>query len=499
MAVDPNLPIPTTPIGEPTSALTFQDLIIEVAYKAGMAYYGTDGQGPPQVPEDFHDLTLCQRIINKAIRMFINDGPGPNGWYWTRPIAQTDLWPQINYDSASPPRTFVTLTANPTINGTTYAGTTLLTLTTPGVPTTNAQVAPVGVVGTPAFYQSMEYRQIFLNGNPPPNTAGFFIPENGGTANPVACTITRSSTTATVLVPSGTSGWKVGNTVTIASAQQGAYNGNQIITGVTPFSFTYTVAGSPATPATGSITATFLGQVGTPYTILFFVNSTQILVDGDATQNGTVSQVPFSFASSGDYTLPANFGGQYVGDITYIANTNRGMILRWIDESTIRGRRQNYNIESGTPYEAAVRIMPTPSYQQLTNTSGFMLPRRRWELMTWRITSEFLSVLFPYTLAFNDMVNLTDVPPAPFSFDEAIKAACLALVEKELEDSMTGPDWVYYHTIALPAAHRINAMGAPKALGYFGNPTTSSGMQNPIKSFRDQWYQRPTVPVFGRS
>lgn len=499
MASDPNNPIPQFPTGEPTSALTFQELLIEVAYKAGCAYYGPDGTGAAQVPVDAHDLDLCSRIVNKGLRMFIDDAPGPNGWYWTRPIAQIDLWPQISYDTAVPPRTFVTLSANPVINGITLTGTTLVTLTTPGVPVPNAQVAPVGVVGTPAFYQSMEYRQIFLNGNPPPNTAGFFIPENGGTAYPVSCTITRSGTTATVTVPSGTAGWVVGNTVTIASAQQGAYNGNQIIVSVTPTTFTYTVAGSPATPATGTITATFLGQVGTPYTILYFVNPTQLVVDGDATRGGTVTQVPFSFASSGDYTLPANFGGQFVGDITYIANTNRGMILRWIDEATIRGRRQNYNIESGTPYEAAVRLMPTPSYQNLTNTSGFMLPRRRWELMTWRITSEFLSVIFPYTLAFNNLVNLTDVPPAPFSFDETIKAACLALVEKEIEDSLSGPDWAYYHTIALPAAYRINAMAAPKALGFFGNPTTCSGNQNPIKTFRDTWYQRPTVPVFGRS
>ena len=498
MATDPNIPIPTFPTGEPTSVLNFQELLIEVAYKAGCAYYGPDGTGAAQVPVDAHDYDLCARIVNKAIRMFINDAP-TNGWTWTRPIAQIDLWPQISYDTATLPRTFVTQTLDPVVNGITLTGTTLLTLTTPGVPVTNSQVAPVGVVGTPAFFQSMEYRQIFLNGNPPPNTAGFFIPENGSNASPVTCTITRSGTTATVTVPSGTSGWAVGNTVTISSAQQTAYNGNQIITAVpTGTTFTFTVAGSPATPATGSITATFLGQVGTPYTILYYVNATQIVVDGHV--SGVPTNCPFSFASSGDYTLPANFNGQYVGNITFVANTNRGTILSWTDEGSIRSRRQNYNIETGTPYWAAVRLMPTPSYQNLTNTSGFMLPRRRWELMTWRISSEFLSVIFPYTLAFNSMVNLTDVSPAPFSHDETIKAACLALVEKEIEDSMSSPDWTYYHTVALPNSHRIDAMGAPKQLGYFSNPgggAATWGMA--IKNFRDRDYQRPFVPVFPQS
>lgn len=501
MPVDPNLPIPTFPTGEPTSALTFQDLLIEVAYKAGCAYYGPDGTGAAQVPVDNHDLVLCQRIVNKAIRMFINDAPSPNGWSWTRPIAQVDLWPQISYDAASPPQTFVTFTVNPSVNGVVQTGTTLLTLTTPGVPVTNAQVAPVGVVGTPAFYQSMEYRQIFLNGNPPPNTAGFFIPENGNPRTVEPVTITRTGTTATGTIPSGTSGWVVGNSVQIASAQQAAYNGNQVIQSVTPTTFTFTVAGSPATPATGNIIATFLGQVGVPFTILQYLSSTQIVVDGDATVGGTMPTFcPFSFPTPGDYTLPANFGGQYVGEITFVANTNRGTILNWIDEGSIRARRQNYNIETGTPYWAAVRLMPTPSYQQLTNTSGFMLPRRRWELMTWRISNEFLSIIFPYTLAFNDLVNLTDVPPAPFSFDEAIKAACLAVVEKEVEDSMTGPDWTYYHTIALQAAYRINAMAAPKTLGYFSNPRTGSATWGQaIRNFRDRDYQRPFVPVFGQS
>ena len=33
MPTDPNLPIPSYPILEPTSAMTFNDLILEVAYK----------------------------------------------------------------------------------------------------------------------------------------------------------------------------------------------------------------------------------------------------------------------------------------------------------------------------------------------------------------------------------------------------------------------------------------------------------------------------------
>jgi hypothetical protein len=37
-------------MSEPTSVLTFSDLILEVAYKLGIAYYGAAGDGAAQVP-----------------------------------------------------------------------------------------------------------------------------------------------------------------------------------------------------------------------------------------------------------------------------------------------------------------------------------------------------------------------------------------------------------------------------------------------------------------
>lgn len=59
--------------------------------------------------------------------------------------------------------------------------------------------------------------------------------------------LTRSSTTATATVASH--GYKVGQVVTVRGATQ-AYNGNHTITAVTDDTFSFTVSGSPATPAT---------------------------------------------------------------------------------------------------------------------------------------------------------------------------------------------------------------------------------------------------------
>ena len=395
------------PTVEP-SVLTFQDLITEVAYKLGIASYGTTGTDAPSIPTDTHDLTMCKRIVNKAIRMFIHDGPKPNGWKWLNPIAQVDLWPQINADTTG--STYVTSTA---YNSSTKLTTLLLT--------TPAPVASTST-NTPTFYPSMELRQIWLGGNP----------------------------------PSFTPGW---NTPTI---------------------------GTPA-PSTG-----------TPFVVAAYLAPNQIQIYGQLDPAST-GNLTFSMVSLGDYTLPSNFGGQYLGEITYVQNTNRGMILRWTSEASIRSRRQNYNIESGTPYEAAVRLIPTPQYSQLHQTpsaSTMTFPRWRWELMTWRIPSEFLHVIFPYTLHFQDLTAMTDLTPAPFGHDESILAACKAVAEKEAEDTIGGPDWSYYREICLPNSYRIDAMSAPKALGYFGNPTARKNSVPAIRTFRDFWYQRPTVPVF---
>lgn len=70
----------------------------------------------------------------------------------------------------------------------------------------------------------------------------------------LSTTITRSSTTATATTASN-HGYISGDIITVAGASQTDYNGDFtiVVTGLT--TFTYTVANSPTTPATGTITA----------------------------------------------------------------------------------------------------------------------------------------------------------------------------------------------------------------------------------------------------
>jgi len=77
-------------MSEPTSKLTAYDLIMRIARKAGIAYYGSAGNEKAMVPIDTYNLELCKNIVNDAIRMFISDAP-LRGWRWQRRIMSVEL------------------------------------------------------------------------------------------------------------------------------------------------------------------------------------------------------------------------------------------------------------------------------------------------------------------------------------------------------------------------------------------------------------------------
>lgn len=84
-----------------------------------------------------------------------------------------------------------------------------------------------------------------------------FVSGYGGTSKTISG-ITRSSTTATATT-SAAHGYSTGQRVTIAGADQTDYNGTFEITVTGATTFTFTVANSPTTPATGAMTVADLG------------------------------------------------------------------------------------------------------------------------------------------------------------------------------------------------------------------------------------------------
>lgn len=123
-------------MAEPTSVLTFAKLLIEVAEKLGVAFYGANGDEAAQVPTNAHDLALCKKLVNNAIRMFVHDAPMPNGWRWLRPVGEVVLWGDVAENTSNK------------IATATYDGASVTTL----------------VVPTAAFYPSMELHTITITG-----------------------------------------------------------------------------------------------------------------------------------------------------------------------------------------------------------------------------------------------------------------------------------------------------------------------------------------------
>ena len=85
---------------------------------------------------------------------------------------------------------------------------------------------------------------------------GVYITDVPTTVNTSVSSITRSGTTATATTAVDHA-LAVGHSVTIAGAVETDYNGVFVVlTAPTSTTFTYTVSGSPTTPATGTITST---------------------------------------------------------------------------------------------------------------------------------------------------------------------------------------------------------------------------------------------------
>lgn len=124
--------------------------------------------------------------------------------------------------------------------------------------------------------------------------------------------ITRSSTTATVTANGH--GYSTGWSVAIAGATQSDYNGTFTISNVTADTFDYTVAGSPVTPATGTISVSDMVNHYIVYgtrqkRITAYISPTQVTVSGTSE---TVASYRFSIkvkaSQTGSY-FSGNDGG----------------------------------------------------------------------------------------------------------------------------------------------------------------------------------------------
>lgn len=177
-----------------------------------------------------------------------------------------------------------------------------------------------------------------------------------------------------------------------------------------------------------------------------------------------------------EYTIdaPTGFAGQFNGPVTVLAGTNQSWTLDWVHEGYIRRLRENESFHVGHPRLVATRIKEGT---------------RAWELLLWPAPSDETFIEFAYDVHFDKLTSLSENPPVPFSFDEAILAAVRAVVERDVFDTMDR-HWQYYQQKALPNAYQIDARSQPRRLGYFSNPSHRG--PRGFKSFRNS-VQRPNV------
>lgn len=212
-------------------------------------------------------------------------------------------------------------------------------------------------------------------------------------------------------------------------------------------------------------------------TITDVVSTTSVKVSGELTSS--IDGETFSITADGNYTLPSTFAGTVAGQIAYAANSDLGVGIDWGSESLIREFRQDTD-QSGDPFVAAVRPKDT-----------VVGSRRRWELMVYPTPNAAITVEFPFELAFDKLVEFTESPPTPLAQDENLKAAVLAIGDKEGE-GILGVDWAYYRETALPNAYRIDARSAPRTIGSF-NQVGKVSSAEAIRVFRSTLQQRPDV------
>jgi hypothetical protein len=114
----------------------------------------------------------------------------------------------------------------------------------------------VTIVGTPSVLGdvvTITFTPALANGYSASSSRVMNVYENRDPAISVS-SITRTSGTATA-TSAAPHGYTTGDTVLITGANQAEYNGEHQITVTGASTFTYAVTGSPATPATGTITA----------------------------------------------------------------------------------------------------------------------------------------------------------------------------------------------------------------------------------------------------
>jgi hypothetical protein len=167
--------------------------------------------------------------------------------------------------------------------------------------------------------------------------------------------ITRSSSTATVTT-TYPHGFLTGDSVLVSGADQTEYNGAQTITVTSSTAFTYTVSGTPTTPATGAILLNGTNGTNAPYQqIVTWAGSSPY--PGNQTVRQRCGNLRGITAVAGEYGCL--FGTYATSNGQYIRASTQGLELHGLDMALWNGSTRVYRIDHTAPYVSIGNPAPT--------------------------------------------------------------------------------------------------------------------------------------------
>jgi len=469
---------------EPTSALSYYDLILAVAREAGMAYHGSSGNERGMIPIDAHDIDLCKDVVNQGIRMFIADAP-VRGWRWMRRLMSITF--ALTYTGTAEAGTATTLTD--TTIATTYADNYfndyIITITAgTGVGETATITDYDGTLGKFTFAAGLsagstptvttKYRVVRSADIVDNDGSRYYLAENfgGEVDGPIKyaastghggpidwCDESRIRALRAVSVQSGHPSLAAIRLLEpTASGTETTRRWELIVdpqpTAVESVEFPYTLyfdklrleVGEP--DAAG---ATYIIDADRDEPISYFDGWMVRIISGTA--KGAYGAVTAYDSREG--VAICTDGG--LGTIS-VASTAHGMATD--DIVTISGT---------TDYDGMWTItrVDDDNYTFVdtwTSDQTGTWKQRQIEVAGWLKDTGVSAGINPDSTSIYYLEPVRNLHPAGFRFDQAILAACLAKAEMLIEDMTAG--WVnMYKKTDLSQAHQIDARSAPRQLG----------------------------------
>lgn len=387
-------------MSEPTSGLGFYDLLLRVAEKGGMAYYGSDGQSKAVVPIDAFNLDLCKRIVNDGFRLF-KSSPPPDGWHWQERMASILLAATVTGTSTSGAATYLIDIDNRDEDDDYFNGW-LLTITS------GTGIGETAII-TAFTKLSSKLEFTALSGSSTPDTTSTYMVEKVN------------------VLPNDFGGQIDGPIKYMA----GTYNGTEITevdestirawkaNGVS-LGYPNLAAISPYEPVAGSLSSTRRWKME------FYPSPAA----------AHVLTVPYT--SQFD-KMDCETGTATGGSATTLIDTDRleadGYFKDWI-----------LTIIAGVGLGQTAIIT---SYDEGTSTFTFT------GKLSGESTPDITSVYYVEPAA--------NLHPAGIVFDDAIQAACYAEAEKQVEEINEGAVELYYK-VHLVNAHRLDGLSRPRTL-----------------------------------